>query len=187
MLGFLSKVFGGSKSEKDVKKIEPLVQKINEYFNSYQSISNDELRNKTQEFRQRIKDHLSGIDAEIAARAAEAEELPFNDLTGKDAVYQEVDKLKKDRDKKIEEALEQIMPEAFAVVKETARRFKESEDIISAATELDKDLSVKRNYVTIDGDRSIFKNTWTAAGGQVTWNMVHYDVQLIGGTVLHEG
>lgn len=187
MLGFLSKMFGGSKSEKDVKKIEPLVQKINGYFNSYQSISNDELRNKTQEFRQRIKDHLSGIDAEIVGKTTEAEELPFNDLSGKDAIYQEVDKLKKDRDKKIEEALEEIMPEAFAVVKETARRFKENEEIISSATELDKDLSVKRNYVTIDGDKSIFKNTWTAAGGQVTWNMVHYDVQLIGGAVLHEG
>jgi len=187
MLGFISKIFGGSKSEKDVKKIEPYVGKINQFFSSYESISNDELRNKTLEFRQRIKEHLSEIDAEIAAKNASAEELPFNDLMGKDAVYQEVDKLKKDRDKKIEEALEEILPEAFAVVKETSRRFSQNADIVSTATQLDKDLSVTRGYVTIDGDKSIFKNTWTAGGGQVTWNMVHYDVQLIGGAVLHQG
>jgi preprotein translocase subunit SecA len=187
MLGFISKIFGGSKSEKDVKKIEPYVGKINQFFASYQTLSNDQLRNKTQEFRQRIKEHLSEIDSEIAAKNAAAEELPFNDLMGKDAIYQEVDKLKKDRDKKIEEALLDILPEAFAVVKETARRFKEKTDVVSTATELDKDLSVKKDYISIDGPNSVFKNTWTAGGGQVTWNMVHYDVQLIGGAVLHQG
>lgn len=187
MLGFISKLFGGSKSEKDVKKIEPYVGKINEFFASYQSLSNDELRNKTQEFRGRIKEHLTEIDAEIAERNKAAEELPFNDLMGKDAIYQQVDKLKKERDKKIEEALDEILPEAFAVVKETARRFKENTDIIATATQHDRDLSVKKSYITIDGDKSIFKNTWTAGGGQVTWNMVHYDVQLIGGIVLHKG
>ncbi|HRG24127.1 MAG TPA: preprotein translocase subunit SecA [Chitinophagaceae bacterium] len=187
MLGFIQKIFGGSKSEKDVKKIEPYVAKINQFFSSYQSLSNDQLRGKTQEFRGRIKEHLTAIDAEIAEKNAAAEALPFNDLLGKDAVYQEVDKLKKDRDKKIEEILEQILPEAFAVVKETARRFKENTELVSTATDMDRDLSVKKDYVTIDGDKSIFKNTWTAAGGQVTWNMVHYDVQLIGGIVLHQG
>lgn len=187
MFGFITKIFGGSKSEKDVKKIEPYVGRINKHFDSYRSISNDELRNKTQEFRQRIKSHLAEIDAQIAAKNEAAEALPFNDLMGKDAIYQEVDSLKKDRDKQIEEVLEEILPEAFAVVKETARRFKENTEVISTATQFDKDLSVKRDYVTIDGDKSVFKNTWTAGGGQVTWNMVHYDVQLIGGVVLHEG
>ena len=187
MLGFISKIFGGSKSEKDVKKIEPYVGKVNQFFASYQSLSNDQLRNKTQEFRQRIKEHLSEIDAEIAAKNAAAEELPFNDLMGKDAIYQEVDKLKKERDKKIEEVLQDILPEAFAVIKETARRFTENTEVVATATQLDRDLSVKKDYITIDGDRSIFKNTWTAGGGQVTWNMVHYDVQLIGGAVLHSG
>jgi preprotein translocase subunit SecA len=187
MLGFFSKLFGGSKSEKDVKKIQPYVGKVNHFFNSYQSLTNDELRNKTQEFRQRIKEYLKEIDAEITDKNASADNLPFNDLLGKDAIYQEVDKLKKDRDKKIEEVLEIILPEAFAVVKETARRFKENSDIVATATQLDRDLSVKKDYVSIDGDKSIFKNTWTAAGGQVTWNMVHYDVQLIGGAVLHSG
>jgi len=187
MLGFIQKIFGGSKSEKDVKKIAPVVAKVNQFFATYQSLTNDQLRGKTQEFRQRIKEHLTAIDAEIAERNAAAEALPFNDLLGKDAIYQEVDKLKKDRDKKIEEVLEEILPEAFAVVKETARRFKENTDIVSSATQLDRDLSVKKDYITIDGDKSIFKNTWTAGGGQVTWNMVHYDVQLIGGAVLHSG
>ncbi len=187
MLGFISKIFGGSKSEKDVKKIQPYVGRINQFFASYQSLSNDELRSKTPEFRQRIKEHLSEFDGEIAAKNTAAEELPFNDLMGKDAIYQEVDKLKKERDKKIEEILQEILPEAFAVVKETARRFKESTDIISTATQLDRDLSVKKDYIKIDGDNCIFKNAWTAGGGQVVWNMVHYDVQLIGGAVLHQG
>ena len=101
MLGFISKLFGGSKSEKDVKKIEHYVGKINTFFDSYSSLSNDQLRNKTQEFRQRIKEHLSAIDNEIKAKNTAAEELPFGDLMGKDAIYQEVDKLKKEKDKKI--------------------------------------------------------------------------------------
>src|SRR6187455_3300724 len=186
-MSFFSKLFGGSKSEKDVKKIQPFVAEINKHFSSFQSLTNDQLRNKTQEFRQRIKDHLTAIDNEISSANKRAEELQFNDLLGKDAIYKEVDKLKKDRDKKIEEALEEILPEAFAVVKETARRFKENTEIVATATQMDRDLSVERDYVKIDGDRSIFSNSWTAAGGQVTWNMVHYDVQLIGGVVLHQG
>ena len=187
MLGFFSKMFGGSKSEKDVKKIEHLVTKINQHFSAFQSLSNDELRNKTQEFRNRIKDHLTQIDQEIVSKNEEAEALDFNDLLGKDAIYQQVDKLKKDRDKKIEEALNDILPEAFAVVKETARRFKENETVTATVTPHDRDLSVKRDYITIEGDQVHFKNSWLAAGGQVTWNMVHYDVQLIGGIVLHQG
>jgi len=187
MLGILSKLFGGNKSDKDVKKIMPVVEKINQYFASYASLSNDELRQKTQEFRQRIKEYLKETDDSILAKNKQADELPFSDLNGKDAIYQEVDKLKKERDKKIEEVLNDLLPEAFAVVKETARRFKENMEIVSSATQLDRDLSVKKNYITIQDDKSIFQNTWSAAGGQVIWNMVHYDVQLIGGAVLHSG
>ena len=187
MAGILAKIFGGNKSEKDVKKLQHYVGKINGYFESYQSFSNDQLRGKTVEFRQRIKDHLKAIDEEIIAKNAAAEELPFNDLFGKDAIYQAVDKLKKDRDKQIEDILEEILPEAFAIVKETARRFKENKEIEAAATDMDKELSVKRDYVKIEGNKSIFKNSWTAGGGAITWNMVHYDVQLIGGVVLHQG
>lgn len=187
MIGFLSKLFGGNKSDKDVKKILPVVEKINQHFASYAALSNDQLRNKTQEFRQRIEAHLASTDEAIAAKNKQAEELPFNDLLGKDVIYQEVDKLKKDKDKKIEEVLQEILPEAFAVVKETARRFKENTEIISTATQLDRDLSVKKDYISIDGDKAIYKNTWTAGGSPVTWNMLHYDVQLIGGAVLHSG
>jgi preprotein translocase subunit SecA len=187
MLGFLSKMFGGSKSEKDITVIRPLVDQINKHFSAFQSLSNDQLRNKTQEFRSRIKAHLEKIDNEIAGLNKQAEELPFSDIVGKDAIYQQVDALIKDRDKQIEEVLKEIHPEAFAVVKETARRFKENTELVSTATDLDRDLSVKKEYITIQGNNSVFKNSWNAGGSLITWNMVHYDVQLIGGTVLHQG
>ncbi len=187
MFGFLSKIFGGSKSEKDTKKLQPVIEKVNGYFAQYQSLSNDELRNKTQEFRQRIKEHLTKIDEEINALNEKADTLSHDALIEKDNIYKQVDELKKDRDKEIEKVLEEIMPEAFAVIKETARRFKENEKIASKATDLDRELSIKAEYITIDGDNAIYNNTWTAAGGKVTWNMVHYDVQLIGGAVLHSG
>ncbi|HUR10038.1 MAG TPA: preprotein translocase subunit SecA [Flavitalea sp.] len=187
MLGFISKMFGGSKSEKDIKGIQPAVSIINQHFTSFQSISNDQLRNKTVELKQKIKEHLREIDDKIAVLSKEAEELPFSDITGKDNLYNEVDKLKKDRDKEIEVVLNTILPEAFAVVKETARRFKENSELVSSATELDKSLSIKKDYIRIEGDKSIFKNTWKAGGNTITWNMLHYDVQLIGGMVLHQG
>ena len=187
MLKFISKLFGGSKSEKDVQSIMPIVQKIGIHFQELQGISNDALRGKTEEFKVRIKAHLKSIDDQIASMNAAAEALPINDIHGRDTIYQEVDKLKKERNKKIEEALTLIQAEAFAVVKETARRFKENTELVSSATELDRNLSVKKEYVRIEGDKSIFKNTWIAGGSSVTWNMVHYDVQLIGGSVLHSG
>ena len=187
MLGFLSKIFGGSKSEKDVQKIQPLVERINEFFLQYQSLSNDQLRGKTQEFRTRIREHLSDIVAQITEKQQEAEALPTADLNGRDAIYQEVDKLKKERDQQIEKILEQLLPEAFAVVKETARRFSQQSEISATATEHDRNLSVKKNYIQIRGDQAVYQNSWSAAGGTVTWNMTHYDVQLIGGTVLHQG
>ena len=187
MLGFLSKIFGGSKSEKDVQKIQPLVGQINAFFQQFQTLSNDQLRGKTSEFRARIREQLSDIDAQISEKKQEAEALPTADLNGRDAIYQEVDKLKKERDQQIEKALEQILPEAFAVVKETASRFSQQAEISATATEHDRNLSVKKNYVQIRGDQAIYQNSWSAAGGTVTWNMTHYDVQLIGGTVLHQG
>jgi preprotein translocase subunit SecA len=187
MLGFITKMFGGSKSEKDVKLLQPIVQKINTHFNSLQSLSNDELRGKTIEFKERISKHLQTIDGAISKQQEEAEALPITDITGRDAAYQLIDKLKRDRDEQIEEVLEEILPEAFAVVKETARRFATNKELVSTATEYDKTLSVKKDYVTINGNQSVFQNAWTAGGNLVTWNMVHYDVQLIGGAVLHSG
>ncbi|MBL7734839.1 MAG: preprotein translocase subunit SecA, partial [Chitinophagaceae bacterium] len=187
MLGFISKVFGGSKSEKDIKSIHPLVAQINQHFESYASLSNDELRNKTVLFRQRIAQHLQETDQQIETLSRQAEELPITDISGKDDIYQQVDKLKKDRDTQIEEVLNQLLPEAFAVVKETARRFKENTELSATATELDRTLSVTKDYVRIEGDKAIYNNSWKAGGNLITWNMVHYDVQLIGGIVLHQG
>ncbi|HRH47302.1 MAG TPA: preprotein translocase subunit SecA [Panacibacter sp.] len=187
MLKFISKLLGGNKSEKDVKVLEPVVTQINQYFQQYQSLSNDGLRSKTQEFKQRINDYLKDIDATIESKKQSAEALPEAEIQGRDAIYQEVDLLIKDRDKKIEEILEKLLPEAFAVVKETAHRFKDHTELEVTATQHDRDLSVKKDYIRIEGDKAIYRNSWTAGGGQVTWNMMHYDVQLIGGMVLHEG
>jgi preprotein translocase subunit SecA len=187
MLKFLSKLFGGSKSEKDVVKLSPVVAKIGQYFTDYQQLSNDDLRNKTNEFRQRIKAHLTEIDKEIAALNTGAEELNVSDILGKDDIYKQVDELKKKRNEQIEEILEEILPEAFAVVKEASRRFKENTTLVATATPLDRELSVKKAHVRIEGDQSYFANSWQAGGNTVTWNMVHYDVQLMGGAVLHQG
>ena len=187
MLGIISKIFGGSKSEKDVKLILPVVEKANQFFAGYQSLTNDQLRNKTVEFKARIKQHLAQADETIATKNTQAEELPVADINGRDTIYKEVDALKKDRDKKIEEILKEILPEAFAVVKETSRRFKENEVLVATATELDRELATRQDHISITGEEAHYKNTWTAGGGAVTWNMVHYDVQLIGGAVLHSG
>ncbi|MFS8082304.1 MAG: preprotein translocase subunit SecA [Ginsengibacter sp.] len=187
MPGLLSALFGGNKSEKDVKAIRHYVGKINTFFDQYNKLSNDELRNKTVEFRGRIKDHIKDIDDQIDSLSNQADTLDSADISGRDALYQQVDALKKDRDKKLEEVLMDILPEAFAVVKETARRFKENSELVSTASQLDRDFSVTKKYITIDGDKVIYKNKWIAGGTEITWNMVHYDVQLIGGIVLHQG
>ncbi len=186
-MGILSKLFGGNKSEKDIKGIMPVVEQINQYVASYELLSNDELRAKTIEFKQRIKDHLADIDKSITDLNSQAENLPFNDIGGKDALYTEIDNLKKKRDDQVEEVLDSLLPEAFAVVKETATRFKNNTRLVSTATDHDRDLSVEKDYVTIEEDKSVFSNSWIAAGGAITWNMIHYDVQLIGGSVLHQG
>ncbi|NCX94861.1 MAG: preprotein translocase subunit SecA [Chitinophagia bacterium] len=185
MLGFISKLFGGSKSDKDIKQIRPAVDEINAHFSALQSLSHDELRNKTFEFRERIQQHLTDIDQQIAAKKAEGDEI--DDLHAKERIYQEVDKLVKVRDEHIEAILKELLPEAFAVIKETARRFKENDSITATATEVDKYLAPMRPHITIEGDMCTYSTTWQAAGNTVRWNMLHYDVQLIGGTVLHEG
>ncbi len=187
MLKFITKLFGSSKSEKDVQKIRPILEKANSFFASYASLTNDELRGKTTEFKQRVQNYLTAIDAQIAEKKEIADALSDTEIHKRDAIYKEVDTLNKERDQKIEEVLAEIQPEAFAVVKETARRFSTNEELVSTATELDRSFSVKKDYISIKGEQSVYKNTWTAAGGKVTWNMVHYDVQLIGGSVLHEG
>lgn len=184
MLKFLSKLFG-SKSERDVKGVQPLVNKIKEEYEKLSSLTHDELRGKTVDFKQRISDYLQDIDNEINGLKTEAEAT--EDMELKTSTYDKIDKLTKDRDKKLEEVLLEILPEAFAVVKETARRFTENKEIEVTATQFDRDIAARKPNVTIEGDKAHWKNTWTAAGTEVTWNMVHYDVQLIGGIVLHQG
>ena len=184
MLKFLSKLFG-SKSERDIKAIMPIVNKIKEEYDKLSGLTHDELRAKTQEFKQRISTYLQEIDNEINELKNTAEST--EDMEEKTSIYDKIDKLTKDRDKKLEEILLEILPEAFAVVKDTARRFTENKEVEVTASEFDRDLAARKPNVTINGDKAIWQNTWNAAGTEVTWNMIHYDVQLIGGIVLHQG
>ncbi|WP_316798778.1 preprotein translocase subunit SecA [Pedobacter frigidisoli] len=185
MLGFLAKIFG-SKSERDIKTIQPLVVKINEQYSKLSALSNDELRGKTIEFKSRIADFLTEVDGKIAALKADAENEAL-DLHEKTAIYDQVDALGKDRDAELEKVLLEILPEAFAVVKETSRRLSENDYLEVTATEFDRNYAARRNNVKIVGDKAHWANKWEAAGTEVAWNMVHYDVQLIGGIVLHSG
>ncbi|HTL82140.1 MAG TPA: preprotein translocase subunit SecA, partial [Bacteroidia bacterium] len=182
----ITKLFGGSKSERDVKEIMPYINEVKEHFENIKSLSNDDLRGKTQEFRNRINEAIAEEQEEIAKLKAEAETEDI-DLNEKEALFNKVDEIEKDVLKKIEKVLLEILPEAFAVIKEAARRFTENGEIEVTATDHDRNLSVKKPNVVINGDRAIWKNAWIAAGNEVLWNMVHYDVQLIGGTVLHQG
>ena len=184
MLNFIKNVFG-NKQEKDVKSYSALVTRTNQFYNEFQKLSNDGLRNKTIEFQNRIKEGLAAIDVDIVVHKEQADQEP--DFLKKEAIYNEIDKIRKERDTHLEVILKEILPEAFAVVKETARRFKENSTIQVTATEHDKSLAVKKNYITIEGDKAIWKNSWLAAGNEITWDMLHYDVQLIGGMVLHDG
>ncbi|KIA95493.1 preprotein translocase subunit SecA [Pedobacter kyungheensis] len=185
MLGFLAKIFG-SKSERDIKAIQPLVVKINEHYSKFSALSNDELRGKTIEFKSRIADFLTEIDGKISALKADAENEEL-DLHEKTAIYDQVDALGKDRDAELEKILLEILPEAFAVVKETSRRLSENDYLEVTATQFDRDYAARKNNVKIVGDKAQWANKWEAAGNEVAWNMVHYDVQLIGGIVLHSG
>jgi preprotein translocase subunit SecA len=189
MANFLEKVFGkvfGNKHEKDVKAILPIVEQINAEYAKLNSISNDELRAKTAEFKKQIKDYTAEIEAQIVALREKADDVKV-DLDDKEEIFNEVDVLIKKKDEQIEEILKQILPQAFAVVKETSRRFTENATITSTATDFDKDLAVSGDFVDIEGDKAIYKKQWKAAGVGVLWNMIHYDVQLVGGVVLHEG
>jgi preprotein translocase subunit SecA len=189
MLGFFNKTVAklfGTKSDKDIKDLMPLVNETIAAYESIKLLSHDELRNKSFNFRKIIADHLASIDAEIASE----NELAQNDTTDesqKETIYNNIDKLNKKRNEELEVVLKKILPEAFAVMKSTAFRFTNNTEITVTANEMDKNLSVRSNYVRIEGANAIWKNSWEAAGGLVTWDMVHYDVQLIGGVVLHSG
>ncbi|RWU06388.1 preprotein translocase subunit SecA [Pedobacter chitinilyticus] len=185
MLGFLAKIFG-SKSERDIKALQPIVAQINEEYAKLASLSNDELRNKTIEFKATIASALADIDEKIANLKTQAESTELS-LQEKTNLYDEVDALGKERNVELEKVLQQILPQAFAVVKETSRRLSENETLEVSATDFDRELATRKNNVKIVGDKALWANKWDAAGTQVAWNMVHYDVQLIGGMVLHSG
>ncbi|PJJ79889.1 preprotein translocase subunit SecA [Mucilaginibacter auburnensis] len=186
MLNFISKLFG-SKSERDVKAITPIIEKIKAEYAKMDQLSHDELRAKTIYFKETIKEGLAKIDAEIAEIKARTEENLDLEVSEKVELYTQLDKLQKDRDKELEVILMDILPQAFAVVKETARRLKENDTLEVTATDFDRELAARKQNVVIKGDKAIHHNKWLAAGNEVTWNMVHYDVQLIGGVVLHQG
>jgi preprotein translocase subunit SecA len=181
----ISKIFG-DKSERDIKAAKPRVDEINSYFEQYKSLTNDELRAKTTDFKNRIADYLKDIDSEIA-KLKEQTENPEISIEETESFYGEIDKLKERRDEELEKILDEILPEAFAVVKETARRFTDNEVLEVTANDNDRELATKKTNVKIEGDKAKYANSWDAAGNLVTWNMVHYDVQLIGGMVLHSG
>lgn len=179
------KVFVGDKSQKDIKAIQPIINKIKSFESALTSLSNDQLRAKTLEFKEKIKQARAEKDAKIASLKIEVEAI--EDIDAREEVYVEIDKLEKEAYELSEKTLNEILPEAFAVVKETARRFKENTQIRVKATPKDRELSATKSYITIEGDDALWANSWDAAGKTVTWDMIHYDVQMIGGVVLHQG
>ncbi|HCQ13631.1 preprotein translocase subunit SecA [Flavobacterium sp.] len=179
------KAFVGDKSQKDVKAIQPLVVKIKSFESALMALSHDELRAKTVTFKEKIKLARAEKDAKIAELKLKAENTI--DIDDREDIYNAMDALEKEAYEISEKVLMEILPEAFAVVKETARRFKENSTITVTSTEKDRELSATKPYITLVGDQTNWSNTWNAAGKEITWDMIHYDVQLIGGIVLHQG
>ena len=180
---FLKKIFG-NKSQRDIKEVEPYIKKIKAIYPTLENLSNDELRLRIDVVKQNLRDRVAPERARIATIKAEIETIDYDKRA---PLWSEVDKLEKEILKKLEEGLDEALPEVFAVVKETARRFAGNEEIVVTANQFDRDLAAAHDFVRIDGDKAIYQNHWIAGGNEVTWNMVHYDVQLIGGVVLHKG
>ena len=183
--GILKKIFG-DKSLKDQKSYQPLIDKTHEFTAILESLTDDELRAKTNYFQQIIKDGTKSIENEVVELNAKANN-PATVIFDKEAIFEKIDKLTEVIDQKIEEILETILPEAFAVIKETARRWAENGQLTVTAQQFDRDLAAKKDGISIEGDMATWHNKWTAAGTEVEWKMVHYDVQLMGGAVLHRG
>ena len=182
-VSFLSSIFG-NKSSRDMKEIQPLVEKVKAVYPEIQKLSNDELRAKTQELKSFIYKSAESERAQIEELRAKVEETEIEQRAD---LFNKIDKLEKEVLDRYEEALNEVMPVAFAIVKDTARRFTENETIEVIATDFDRELAATKDFVTIEGDKAIYQNHWVAGGNEMTWNMVHYDVQLFGGTVLHQG
>jgi preprotein translocase subunit SecA len=182
----LKKVFG-DKTSKDLEEVQPIIDKIKAVYPDIEVLTHDQLREKSNALKQQIKDYLQEGETQIVALKAEAELLDESKLSQKEIIYEQVEQLEKKQDEKLEIILEEILPEAFALVKETAKRFANNPEIEVSATPLDYDLAQTSDFVEIRGDKAIYKNSWTAAGSKINWNMIHYDVQLIGGYALHKG
>ena len=180
------KKFFGEKSDKDIKEILPIVEQIKSEYANLANLSNDDLRAKTEQLKQKIQDYIASDENEISELKKKAESTSVN-VDEKDAIFKQVDQIVSRIDVKLEEVLKEILPTAYAIVKDTARRFTENEEVIVKANSEDRDLASYRDNVEIREDKAVYHNTWDAAGNEVLWNMVHYDVQLIGGTVLHSG
>ncbi len=179
----ISKLFG-NKMQRDLKEVNPYVKKIKDIYPEIEKLSNDELRNKTKEIEKRIHDYVSEERAKINLLKEGIEEI---ELEEREKKWEEIDKIEDDISEKFEVVLEEVMPEAFSVMKDTARRFTENKEIVVTATQFDKDLAAKHDFVRIEGDKAIYQNHWVAGGTEIVWNMIHYDVQLFGGVVLHKG
>ena len=182
---FLKSLFG-DKSTRDMKLIQPLVEKVKEVSPQVEKLSNDELRARSKQIQQQVQDAAKEKKAKIAELKATIEDTPIDE---REEIFNQIDKLDKEALEIYEEALNEVMAEVFAIVKETARRFAQNEETIVTATDFDRELAAdpKKDFITIDGDKAIYHNHWTAGGNDLKWEMVHYDVQLFGGTVLHQG
>lgn len=190
MINSVNKLLGklfGTKSDKDLKEVMPIVQKTKEIYEQLFSLSNDQLRERSVQFRSKINAAIQEDSNKIKSLKDQVESNSEMDFAEKEQIYEEVDKIEKQIKEKIEQVLLEILPEAFAVIRETARRFKENATIEVTATDRDRELAVTKPYIEIKGDKAIYQNHWDAAGNEITWDMVHYDVQLIGGVMLHKG
>ena len=186
MAKFLKNLLG-NKATRDLKALNPLLLKIKKSYESISQLSNDELRAKTHEFRQRISDAIAGEQKEIASLKQKIEDEHDIDINEKEKLYEAIDKLETESYEKTQEVLNDILPEAFSVMKETAKRFVENEKVEVTANDFDRQLAATMDNVNIVGDKAYYDNRWMAGGNMITWDMVHYDVQLIGGIVLHQG
>ncbi|MGK0489330.1 MAG: preprotein translocase subunit SecA, partial [Candidatus Endobugula sp.] len=182
----LSKIFG-SKSERDIKEIRPYVDVINKAYADLQNISDEDLRGKTKEIKSQISDYLKTIDEELKELHAQIDSDSTMDIHEKESLFERIDKLEESRDEELEKVMMIVLPEAFAVVKETARRLKENGKLEVKATLHDREIAAIGRQVEIVGETAVWKNKWLAAGTEISWEMLHYDVQLIGGIVLHQG
>ena len=182
---FLQSLFG-NKSSKDMKLIQPLVEKVKEAYPEIKALSNDELRARTKQLQKYVQDSANEEKAKIDELKAKIEDTPIDE---RESIFNAIDKLEKEVLEIYEKALNEVMPVAFSIVKDTARRFAENEETVVTATDFDRELAAnpKNDFITIDGDKAIYHNHWTAGGNDLKWEMVHYDVQLFGGTVLHQG